>query len=58
MQNVPGWCLLEKKLPLKNENNTQMKNIGDNVEDNTETPVDENTTPDNNEDSNAGGNTY
>ena len=36
----------------------QMTNIGDNVEENTETPVDENTTPDNNEDSDTGDNTY
>ena len=40
----------------------QMTNIGDNIEynseENTETPVGENTTPDNNEDSDTGGNTY
>ena len=39
----------------------QMTNIGDNVEDNTETPVNENTTPDNNDnnkDSVTGDNTY
>ena len=37
-----------------------MTNIGDNAEENTETPVDGNTTPDNNdnEDSDTGGNTY
>ena len=34
----------------------QMTNIGDNVEENTETPVDENTTPDN--DNNEDSDTY